>query len=186
MRFKSYDKKGLGALGAIILVILLVAVAFVGGTAAMPYVVEQGFSVGDTFVYEWTETDGTDTITYTETNTVTAVTASTLSYTYNYSNYYGNGTLTEAIEKDGSKTWIGDWMFVDPSVLPAERSYTVLMIGFTPMIVESYIMELTGGSTLEFWVKAGTLFIVKAVWTDGTDVESAILTDTSMMWVKLI
>lgn len=186
MRFKSYDKKGLGALGAIILVIILVAVAFVGGTAAVPYVVDQGFAVGDTFVFEWTESDGTDTISYTETNRVTAVTATTVSYTYNYSNYHGNGTISETIQKDGSKTYLDDWMFVDPAVLPDERAYTVVLIGFTPMVVEAYTMELGGGTTMEFWVKAGTLFIVKAVWTNGDAVDTVVLKDTSLMWMKLI
>jgi hypothetical protein len=169
-------------------VIILVAVAFVGGTAAMPYVVEQGFSVGDTFVYEWTETNDTGTITYTDACTVTAVNGTTVAFTYNYSDYYPNGTWDITLQKDGGKTYSDDdYMFVnDPSALPAERSYTVMMIGFTPIIVEAYSVDLGDGDTFDFWVKAGTLFIVKSVWVVDGNMSTVVLKETSLKWVMLI
>jgi len=182
MRFKTSDKKGLGALGAIILIIILLAVAFVGATAAMPYVVSQDFAVGDTLNYEWTESNGTVTESFTETNTITAVTATTVTYDWTFGDL--TGTSSETIVKEGSKLYINDVMFINPALLPDERSYTVVLIGFTPMLVEAYTIEITGG-TFDFWVKAGTLLIVKSVLTEGDFTESRVLSDTSMMWVKL-
>lgn len=185
MNFKRYDKKGLGALGAIIIVILLVVLAFIGATTAMPFVVDQGFKVGDTFNYVWTISDGTSTVSYTESNTVTAVTANTVTYHYVYSDDGLDGTYIADMGKVDSKTILDDWMFVNPSILPDERAYTVVMVGFTPMVVEAYTYDV-GGVHEEFWLKPGTLFVVKAIRTEGANIETVILSETSLKWVMLI
>ena len=188
MRIKPNDKKGLGALGAIILVILLVAVAFVGGTAAMPYVVDQGFSVGDTIAYEMTDSDGTETVTYMWTDRVTAVNTTTVSWNSSYGDLYPSEDWVATIHKDGNKIYLGnfwDYWFIDPADLPDERSYTVLMVGFTPMIVEAYTWT-DGNATADFWVKAGTLCIVKWVFTEGDNTITGILKEASLKWVMLI
>ena len=185
MNFKPNDKNGLGAIGAIILVILLLIVGFVGATIAMPFVVEQGFSVGDKIVYSWTESDGVNTTTYTETNVVTAVTSSTVTYDCNYSDGVGNATYVANITKDGSKIMLNDDVMFLRAALPEERSYNVKMVGFTPILVESYIIEEVVW-TWDIYVKAGTRLIIEAEGTDGVNTKKWVLEEATMSWITLI
>lgn len=187
MRKFKRDRKALGAIGGILLFILLLAIVFLGASVGMPFIAKQNVTVGDTMSYDWSVSDnGTMSIDMTvisidseelSLNTVIYYNGSVFSNsnsTTDYS-YNGNVLMMESME-----------FFMDSADLTDfNHSYSVALVGYSPMLVDKYTMtEL--GTTITILIKAGTNMVVNLEIVSDTYSTTMKLTDTSLRWMLLI
>lgn len=193
MRRFKHDRRALGAGGAVILLVILVVIGFVGATVGMPYVGKQTISAGDTLNYEFTSSAGAD-INGKLFIVVMDVGTSTLNYSYIYTDDDGGMTGDETVgfSYDGNVLTVDmTFLFFFPAFISPddltdfEATYWVSLSGLTPMLVQKYSTTV-GSMTMTVMIKMGTNLVVAAELTDGTDFAKMTLTDTSMMWAKVL
>ena len=190
-RFKN-DRRGLGAGGAIIILILLVVVGFIVATIGMPYIGKQNIEVGDTLSYELTSS-GEGNMTGKLSIVITDVETSTLNYSWIYAQDGAGSTGDQTVGYSYAGNVLNVNMsfalffpiFASPEDMTEfEATYWVFLSGLTPMLVQKY-STTTGTITLTVMVKMGTNLVVASELSNGTDSVKMTLKDCSMLWVKL-
>ncbi len=193
MKDLKRNRLGLGGIGTLVLIVLVLLLAFVGGGVAQPYLMQQDISPGDVLEYEVTVSDGSTTETFTW--KFEFVSMNKTSAEIDFTDEDGLVTNhTVEWEHDGkmfvvtSGAQLGTplWMmqFVQDNPDDFDKSTGFGMTGVTPMLMDEYTGDFIGGD-LVINAKKGTMIPVMVELESGTTAFSMTLKDTSISWVSL-
>jgi len=194
MRGLSGDHLGIGGVGVLMLVVVLLVLAVVGGGVLHPMLIKQSVNAGDQLVYSVDGNiagmDGEGEWIY----TFTTIGSDEATVNFNDGNISTDHTVS--LDHDGTALLIDDAPFLSPfwfmslvrdNATDFEKTMEYGLLGLTPMAFDVYSGEAEFlGETVELVVKTkmGTELPLLIDLSRADDYIRMELTDTSMNWIS--